>query len=231
MHPSLHHGWDLSRDAARRLQQTLATEVLREDDLPDVRSVAGVHLGYPRTASGAVTGQATVVVLSLPELELVEQRVAIRSVTFPYIPGLRSFRETPLALAALEQLAKMPDLLLIDGHGVAHPQRFGVASHIGLLLDMPTVGCSTTVPVGVAMDPDAEPGAWSPLTDNQEIIGAALRTRPGSRPIYVSTGHRISLETAIGAVLTCTRGYRQPEPLRLAARLATDHSMRGTTAP
>lgn len=231
MHPSLHHGWDLSRDAARRLQQTLASEILREDDFSDVRSVAGVHLGYPRTASGAVTGQAAVVVMSVPGLEVLEQCVAIRPVTFPYVPGLRSFREAPLALAALEQLTAMPDLLLVDGHGVAHSQRFGVASHIGLLLDLPTVGCSTSVPVGVAVEPDEHPGSWSPLTDDQEMIGAAVRTRHGSRPVYVSIGHRVSLETAIGTVLRCTRGYRQPEPLRLAARLATSQRTGGTTAP
>ena len=231
MHPSLHHGWDLSRDAARRLQQTLATEILREDDLPDVRSVAGVQIRYPRTTSGAVTGQAAVVVLSLPEFEVVEQHVIIRSVTFPYIRGLRSFRETPLALAALQQLVVRPDLLLIDGHGIAHPQRFGVACHIGLLLDVPTVGCSASAPVGVTVEPDAEPGAWSPVTDNQETIGAAVRTRAGSRPVYVSTGHRISLETAIGAVLQSTHGYRQPEPLRLAARLAVGQSGRRIAAP
>lgn len=231
MHPSLHHGWDLSRDTARRLQQTLATEVLREDDLPDIQFVAGVRLGYARTSSGSITGQAAVVVLSLPDLELVEQTVTLRPVTFPYIPGLRSFRETPVALAALEQLKTRPDLLLVNGHGVAHPQRFGVASHIGLLLDLPSVGCSISVPVGLAVEPDAHLGAWSPLTDDQEIIGAAVRTRPGSRPVYVSTGHRISLETAIGTVLRCTRGHRQPEPLRLAARLATRHRARGTTAP
>ena len=230
MHPSLHHGWDLSRDDARRLQRVLATDVLRDDDLPDVRSVAGIHVSYPRTASGAVTGQATVVVLSLPDLELVEQYVVLRAVTFPYIPGLRSFRETPLALAALDQLAELPDLLMIDGHGIAHSQRFGVASHVGLLLDVPTLGCSTSVPVGVAAEPDEQAGAWSPLADNQEIIGAAVRTRAGSRPVYVSSGHRISLETALGAVLQCTRGHRQPEPLHLAARLAADHGARGMAA-
>jgi len=231
MHPSLHHGWDLSRDDARRLQRTLATEVLREDDLPDVRSVAGVHLSYPRTASGAVTGRAAVVVVMLPGLAIVEERVTIRSVTFPYIPGLRSFRETPFALAALDQLTSLPDLLLIDGHGIAHPQRFGVASHIGLLLDVPTVGCSTSAPVGVATEPDTQVGAWSPLTDQHEVIGAAVRTRTGSRPVYVSTGHRISLESAIAAVLQCTAGYRQPEPLRLAARLASTQSRGSTIAP
>jgi deoxyribonuclease V len=208
MHPSLDPGWNLSRDAARRLQMTLATEILREDDLPDVWSVAGVQIGYPRTTSGAVTGQAAVVVLSLPEFEVVEQHVVIRSVTFPYIRGLRSFRETPLALAALQQRAVRPNLLLVDGYGIAHPQRFGVASHIGLLLDVPTVGCSATAPMGVAVEPDVHPGAWSPVTDDHETIGAAVRARPGSRPVYVSTGHRISLETAIGAVLESRRGYR-----------------------
>jgi deoxyribonuclease V len=222
MHPSPLHGWDLSRDDARRLQQALATEVSLEDDLPDLRLIAGVHLGYPRTASGAVIGRAAVVVVRLGDLGVVEQHIVFRSVTFPNIAGYQSFREAPLALAALEALTEQPDLLLVDGHGVAHPKRFGVASHLGVVLDLPTIGCSTSLPMGVALEPAAQAGAWSPLTDGAEVIGAAVCTRPGSRPVYVSSGHRISLASAIQIVLDTTRGYRQPEPLRLAVRLAAE---------
>lgn len=222
MHPSVHHGWDLSRDDARRLQQALAREVMREDDLPELRAVAGVTLGYPRTATGRVIGRAAVVVLGLPDLEVVEQRIVFRPVTFPYIPGFRSFRESPLALAALEELTCQPDLLLVDGHGVAHSARFGVASHLGILLDLPTVGCSTSAPVGIALEPAPQSGAWSPLIDHEEIIGAAVRTRAGSRPVFVSSGHRVSLESAVRIVLEATRTHRLPEPLRLATQLAAE---------
>ena len=224
MHPSLHHGWDLSRDDARRLKETLATEVIREDDLGQVRSVAGVDLGYPRTESGGVTGRAAVVVLGLPDLRLIEEHVLLRPVTFPYIPGLLSFREAPLALAALELLQQQPDVLLVDGHGIAHPRRFGIASHLGVLLDLPSIGCAKSILVGQAADPAPTPGSWTPLMDGDEVIGAALRTRAGSKPIYVSPGHRVSLETAVAIVRQCTRSYRLPEPVRLADRLA---SLRG----
>jgi deoxyribonuclease V len=231
MDPSLHHGWDLNRDAARRLQATLATEVVHEDDFSNLRSVAGIQISYPRTASGAVIGRAAVTMLTLPDLEVLEQRIVFRSVTFPYIPGLRSFREAPLALAALELLPSLPDLLLVDGHGTAHSQRFGVASHIGLLLDVPTIGCASMQPIGVAQEPADVAGAWTPLVDNDEVIGAAVRARSGSRPVYVSSGHRVSLESAISMVLSCTRGHRQPEPLRLATRLPAGLRQDQTTAP
>ena len=220
MHASLHHGWDLSRDDARRLQQTLASEVIREDELPELRSLAGVTLGYPRAASGSVVGRAAVAVVRLPNLEIVEQHVIIRAMTFPYIPGYRSFREAPLVIAALETLTTQPDLLLVEGHGVADAARFGVASHLGILLDLPTLGCSTSAPIGTALEPAPEAGAWSPLLDHDEVIGAAVRTKAGSRPVYVSSGHRISLATALRIVLETTRTHRLPEPLRLASRLA-----------
>jgi deoxyribonuclease V len=221
MHASLHHGWDLSRDDARRLQQTLAAEIVREDELPELRSLAGVTLGYPRAASGSIVGRAAVVVVRLPDLEILEQQVVIRAVTFPYIPGFRSFREAPLVIAALEALTARPDLLLVEGHGIAHPARFGVASHLGVVLDLPTMGCATSAPIGTALEPAPEVGSWTPLLDRNERIGAAVRTKAGSRPVYVSTGHRISLESALRIVLETTRTHRLPEPLRLASRLAT----------
>jgi deoxyribonuclease V len=226
----LHHDWDLSRDAAQRIQQALAEQVVRDDDLVTPRTVAGVDLGYPRTESGAVTGRAAVVVLRFPELELVEEHVVVRPVTFPYIPGLLSFREAPIALAAFEQLQTRPDLLLVDGHGIAHPRRFGIASHLGVLLDLPAIGVAKSVLVGRAAEPGASPGSVSPLVDRDEVIGTALRTRTGSRPIYVSIGHRISLETAVSLVHRCSRGYRLPEPTRLADRLASQRGQRSAGA-
>jgi deoxyribonuclease V len=214
------HDWDLSWDEARRVQEELAGHVSCDDDFGALRTVAGVDLAYPRTASGVVIGRAAVVVLSLPELEVVEEHVVTRPVTFPYIPGLLSFREAPIALAALRQVRAQPDLLLVDGHGIAHPRRFGIASHLGVLLDLPTIGCATSILVGKADEPASEPGASTPLVDGGDVIGTALRTRVRSRPIYVSPGHRVSVEAAATLVMSCTRGYRLPEPTRLADRLA-----------
>jgi deoxyribonuclease V len=153
-------------------------------------------------------------------LEIVEQRLEHRPVTFPRVPDLLSFREAPVALAALSLLRARPDLLMVNGHGRAHPGRLGIASHLGVLLDVPTIGCARAIAVGEAAEPGKTPGAQSALQDGDEIIGLALRTRGASRPVYVSSGHRISLETAAAIVLQCSRGFRLPEPTRLASRLA-----------
>lgn len=220
MHPRLDNDWSLSLDEARRAQEALSRQVSLADDLGEIRTVAGIDLGYPRTATGVVTGRAAVVVLRLPDLTVVEEQLAHRAVTFPYVPELLSFREAPLALAALGQLLTRPDLLVISGHGRAHPGRLGIASHLGVLLDLPSVGCSPSIAVGSAAEPAGAPGSRAPLHDGDEIVGTALRTRPGSRPIYVSAGHRVSLETATNLVMHYTRGFRLPEPLRLAGRLA-----------
>ena len=220
MHPSLDHDWNLSWDDARRVQETLAERVSRQDDFGTIRTVAGIDLAYPRNASGTVTGRAAVVVLAYPDLDIVEERVVTRSVTFPYVPGLLSFREAPIALAAFQELRIQPDLLLVDGHGIAHPRRLGLASHLGVLLDLPTIGCAKSILVGKAEEPGHEPGDRMPLVDGDETVGLALRTRSRSRPMYVSPGHRISVETAANLVMGCARGFRLPEPTRLADRLA-----------
>lgn len=220
MYSALDHGWDLSWDEARRVQEVLAGQVRRVDEVGPVRMVAGVDLAYPRTPSGVITGRAAVVVLTFPGLEIVEEHVATRPVTFPYIPGLLSFREAPIALAALQQVRTQPDLLMVDGHGIAHPRRFGIASHLGVLLDLPTIGIAKSILVGEATEPGPLPGDAAPLMDGGESIGMALRTRLRSRPVYVSPGHRVSLEMAVSLVRQCTRGYRLPEPTRLADRLA-----------
>jgi len=217
---SVDHDWNLSWDEARRVQETLAGQVTLSDDFDTIRTVAGVDLAYPRTATGVITGRAAVVVLAFPGLEVVEEHVVTRPVTFPYIPGLLSFREAPIALAALQQVRVQPDMLFVDGHGIAHPLRFGIASHLGILLDLPTIGIAKSILVGAASNLGELPGDATPLLDGDEPIGTALRTRARSRPIYVSPGHRVSLETAASLVMQCTRGYRLPEPTRLADRLA-----------
>jgi deoxyribonuclease V len=217
----LSHRWDLDEAEARALQRQLAGQVVREDRFGEIRTVAGVDLGFPKTTDGKELGRAAVVVLSWPSLDLVEERVVEQPVTFPYIPGLLSFREAPVGLAAIGSLEHRPDLLLVDGHGLAHPRRFGIACHLGLLLDLPTIGCAKSILVGHAEEPGPNPGDWSPLVHRGETIGATLRTRPKTKPIYVSIGHRVSLASAIALVAQCGRGYRLPEPTRLADRIAS----------
>ena len=228
MTSELSHLWDLDEAEARALQRRLAGQVVREDRFDTIRTVAGIDLGFPRTPDGSELGRAAVVVLRWPDLDLVEERVVEQPVTFPYIPGLLSFREAPVGLAAMASLEHRPDLLLVDGHGLAHPRRFGIASHIGLLLDLPTIGCAKSILAGRAEEPGPNPGDWTPLVHRGETIGAALRTRSKVKPIYVSTGHRVSLASAIAFVSECGRGYRLPEPTRLADRIA---SRRGERRP
>ena len=215
------HRWDLTEAEARALQRELAGKVERADRFGEVRTVGGVDLGFPRQPDGSEVGRAALVVLRLPELELVERQVVELPVSFPYVPGLLSFREAPVGFAAFDALAERPDVLLVDGHGIAHPRRFGIACHLGVLLDVPTVGCAKSILAGRADEPGPEPGSWTPLVHRDEIIGVALRTRPRANPMYISTGHRVSLESAIDLVMRCARGYRLPEPTRLADRIAS----------
>ncbi|MDH7489828.1 MAG: deoxyribonuclease V [Anaerolineae bacterium] len=178
-------------------------------------TVAGLDVGIRNGIACAA-----VVVLSYPDLRAVAWGVARAPVSFPYIPGLLAYREIPVALAALRQLDIAPDVLMCDGQGIAHPRRMGIATHLGILLDHPTIGCAksrlwgTHGPVGQAR------GEWQPLDDHGETIGAALRTRAGVKPVYVSPGHRADLDSAIRLVLACAPRYRLPEPTRLAHLLA-----------
>jgi deoxyribonuclease V len=171
------------------------------------------------------------VVLQLPGLELSETAIGCCVTSFPYVPGLLSFREAPAVLAALENLEDLPDLLMYDGHGLAHPRRFGAASHIGLLTGIPTIGVAKGPLVGGHAPVPPERGAWQPVMAEGEIIGAALRTRSGTRPVYVSIGHRLSLATAIDYVLRCSRGFRLPEPTRWAHQLASGEMLAQTLPP
>ncbi|MFQ5984305.1 MAG: deoxyribonuclease V [Alphaproteobacteria bacterium] len=216
--------WPASAKDAVALQRRLKDRVVAEDRLARVRRVAGVDVAFED--GGAVT-RAAVVVLAYPGLGLVDQAVARRPTRFPYVPGLLSFRETPAVLDALERLNLVPDLLLCDGHGLAHPRRFGIACHLGLIVDVPCAGVAKSRLVGTHAEPEDRRGAWTPLLDRGDLVGAALRTRPGTQPIYVSVGHRISLKTAIDYVLGCTARYRLPETTRLADHLSRRHPQRG----
>ena len=210
--------WPHSPGKARRLQEELRAQVVTVDQIGDIRRVAGADAHY---AEGNVWAAA--VVMMLPDLTPVETAVSHRPLTFPYVPGLLSFREAPAILDALNQLAVRPDLLLVDGHGLAHPRRFGLACHVGVLADLPTIGVAKSRLIGMHDQPGVERGAWTPLVDAGETIGAVLRTRRAVRPVYVSIGHRISLKTAIELVLRCTGRFRLPEPIRAADRLSRRH--------
>lgn len=212
------HAWDLTPAEAMALQERLRQEVVREDRIGTLRAVAGIDVGFEQQGRVA---RAAVVVLDYPALQMREKSLARRAVTFPYVPGLLSFREAPVVLDALERLQHLPDLIVYDGHGLAHPRRFGIACHLGLLTDIPTIGVAKRRLVGQHRAVEGRAGAWQPLIDNGETIGAVLRTQAQAQPVYVSIGHRISLETAIELVLRCTRDDRLPEPTRWAHRLAS----------
>jgi len=214
--------WPTDVTQARAVQESLRGKVIAGDKLGVVKTVAGVDVGFER--AGAVT-RAAVVVLDFPSLEPREQAVARQPTRFPYVPGFLSFREAPAVLAALEQLRQAPDLLLCDGQGIAHPRRFGIACHLGVLTDIPSIGVAKSRLIGTHGTVPEEKGAWVPLMEAGEVIGAVLRTRNGVKPLYVSIGHRVSLDTAIDYVLRCTTKYRLPETTRLADRLASQRDV------
>ena len=207
------HTWQVSLTEALDLQQRLAAQVSRSSEVANPHFIAGVDISVNK-AQGMATG--AVVVLNYPELRVVETTVVNGGLDFPYVPGLLSFRESPLTLAACERLAITPDLILVDGQGIAHPRRLGLASHLGLFLNTPTIGCAKSLLCGQHEEPGVEPGSYAEVVDRGETIGVALRTKLGVKPIYVSIGHKIDLQTAIYWVMECCRGYRLPEPTRLA---------------
>ncbi|SFR53553.1 Endonuclease V [Marinobacter daqiaonensis] len=209
---------DLSPKQAIQLQKDAASQVITYDDLPTVKTVAGVDVGFENRD----VARAAVVVLRLDDLTPVEYAIARQPVRMPYIPGLLSFRECPAILDALNQLNRKPDLLLCDGQGIAHPRRLGVASHLGILTGMPTIGVGKSRLTGThGPVPDIK-GQWTPLEDDSEVIGAVLRTRQGVKPLYISSGHRVSLPTAIEYVMACVTRYRLPETTRWADGIASD---------
>lgn len=212
------HAWPATAEEATVIQQQLRTEIITEDQLGTVQLVAGVDVGFEE--AGTIT-RAAIAVLSFPELQLVEHAIARRPTTFPYIPGFLSFREIPAVLDALEQITTPPDLLLCDGQGIAHPRRMGIAAHIGLLVDLPAIGVGKSLLVGKHDEVPDERGAWQPLRHRGETVGAVLRTRVGTKPLYISLGHRISLLTAIDYVMRCTTKWRLPETTRHAHKLAS----------
>ena len=207
------HNWQVSPAQALDLQRSLAARVSRSNEVVAPRFIAGVDIAAGRAGD---TAKGAVVVLSYPDLRVVEVEVVSGELALPYIPGLLSFRESPLILSACRRLTVTPDLFLVDGQGIAHPRRMGLASHLGLFLNVPTIGCAKSRLCGSHEPPGDEPGDYAELVDGGELIGAVLRTKPRVKPVYVSVGHKIDLETAVYWVLQCCRGYRLPEPTRLA---------------
>lgn len=213
------HDWPQTLEEAIAIQEKLRNQTITEDKLPEtIKYVAGVDMGFE--ADGTIS-HAAVAVLSFPDLQIVETTVARRPTSFPYIPGFLSFREIPAVLDALEKVRILPDIILCDGQGIAHPRRLGIASHLGLLIDMPTIGVAKSLLIGKYDEVPETKGSWQPLIHQGEIIGAVLRTRTGVKPLYISSGHRISLPTAIDYVLRCTTKYRLPETTRIADKLAS----------
>ncbi|WP_254566395.1 deoxyribonuclease V [Oscillatoria sp. HE19RPO] len=210
--------WPQTVEEAKAIQEELRGQVIVEDDLPTVRYVAGVDAGYQE--QNKLT-QAAVAVLSFPDLQLCDQAIARCPTQFPYIPGFLSFREVPAVLEALEQLSIVPDLLLCDGQGLAHPRRFGMACHLGILTNLPAIGVAKSRFIGTHDPLSPERGSWQPLRDRGETVGAVLRSRSHVNPLYISIGHRISLPTALDYVLRCTPRYRLPETTRISDRLAS----------
>ena len=216
IHPT--HPWTQTAEEAATIQRELKSQVVTEDRLGEVQYIAGVDVGFEDNY--AIT-KAAVAVLSFPDLQLVEKAIARCPTTFPYIPGFLSFREIPAILEALKDITITPDLIMCDGHGIAHPRRFGIASHLGVLIDLPTIGVAKSLLVGKHEEVPPEKGNWQPLNHKGETVGVVLRSRTNVKPIYISIGHRISLSTALDYVLRCTPKYRLPETTRQADKLAS----------
>jgi len=212
--------WPRSLAEARILQDQLREQVVAEDRFGAIKRVAGADAHY---GSGRIW--AAIVVTEFPDLVVLESALVSRPVAFPYVPGFLAFREAPAMLDALDRLSLKPDLLLADGHGLAHPRRFGLACHLGVLGDLPTIGVAKSRLIGVYEEPGSDRGASSELVDNGQTIGVVLRTRNAVRPVFVSVGHRASLKAAADFVIRCTRRFRIPEPIRAADRLSRQHHL------
>ncbi len=213
------HEWNLPIPQAIELQRQLAKQIILQDHIGEVKYVAGVDMAINKEHEMA---RAAVVLLTYPALEMVEKHVYEEPIRMPYVPGLLSFREAPSVLGALGKLRQRPDLVMVDGQGIAHPRHIGIASHLGLWLQLPTIGCAKSILIGRYDQAELkeEAGSWVLLVDKQETIGAVVLTRTHVSPMIISPGHLISLETSIRYVLACCKGYRLPEPTRQADKLS-----------
>ncbi|HDN79712.1 MAG: deoxyribonuclease V [Chloroflexi bacterium] len=216
MRPVIQHRWDLSPKEAQELQKELASRIIKEKTFAEIKAVAGIDVGFKGDEAIAAA-----VVLKYPEMEVLETALARVPVKFPYIPGLLAFREGPAVIASLEKLHIEPDVLIFDGQGLAHPRRMGIATHIGLIFDKPSIGCAKSRLWGTHYEPGLEKGSYVHLYDGDEVIGIVLRTKEKTNPLYISIGHRIDLDSAREIILNCCKGHRLPEPTRLAHLVAS----------
>ncbi len=221
------HDWNVTPREAVELQKRLRELVRLESLARKVETIAGADISFNKYEPTIYAG---VVVLRLPSLEVIEEVGVVAETKFPYVPGLLSFRESPAVLEVWSKLRTEPDAMMFDGQGIAHPRRVGIASHVGLMIERPTLGCAKSVLVGKYEEPPPERGSWRPLVDKGETVGAALRTKDRTNPIYVSPGHLIDLAGAIELTLLCHGGYRQPEPTR-RAHLLVNALRRGEREP
>lgn len=210
------HSWKLTPSEARRLQEKLAPQVVTRSRPGPIRRVAGADVAFSRDGKRAIAGM---VLMEFPSLQITECVHATAPLAFPYVPGLLTFREGPALERAFKKLSRRPDLVFFDGQGLAHPRRIGIASHMGLLWNIPSIGCAKSRLCGEESAPGLRRGAWTPLKDKGEVIGAVLRTRHGVKPVYISVGHLIDLETALAMTLACHDGTRIPKPTREADHL------------
>jgi deoxyribonuclease V len=207
------HSWDLTPTEAVILQRQLADQVETRTSLTRCDLVAGADVSYDRFSNLFYGG---VIVLRMDDLSIVEKQCVVREVTFPYVPGLLSFRETPVLLEAFARVESEPDAVILDGHGLSHPRRFGFACHLGLWLDRPAVGCAKTRLIGTYKEPGQKAGSVAPLRADDDIVGQVVRTKTGVKPVFVSVGYKMDLRSAVELVLATCRGYRLPEPTRQA---------------
>lgn len=220
MEPLQTHSWDLGIEEAIRLQETLARRVVKTDTLPrDIHVVAGIDVAYSKNDDQVYAG---IVLFDIRADVIVETATVVSRTDFPYVPGLFAFRELPPIIEAMRTLSQKPDLVICDGQGIAHPRRFGLASHFGLLYNLPTIGCGKTKMIGQYIEPDSARGSFSQIMDRTEEIGSALRTQNGVKPLFVSIGHNISLPTAREWILRLAIRYRQTEPIRHANQLVNE---------
>jgi deoxyribonuclease V len=212
------HAWDVSAEEAIEIQKSLQSRIHLHDDFGEINTVAGIDVGFEK--NNTIT-RAAIAVLNIHTLQIVETAVARHPTSFPYIPGLLSFREVPAILEAMLKLNAQPDLLMCDGQGIAHPRRFGIAAHLGLLLDLPSIGVGKSRLTGTHPEVPAKKGSFVPLVDKTEQMGVVLRTRTNVKPLYISPGHRVSINTAHELVMKCVNRHKLPEPTRWAHKLAS----------
>jgi len=207
------HKWEVPIEEAKSIQRELAGKIYLQNQFSEIGLIAGTDMSIDEETMEGIAG---VVIFTFPGLEIVERKYARRKITYPYIPGLLSFREAPILLSAFEKIEHEPDLVIFDGQGIAHPRRLGIASHMGIILDKPAIGCAKSLLCGEYIEPAKKMGSISSLFDGDKTIGVTLRSRDNVHPIFISPGHKIDLDTSLKIILACCDGYRIPKPTRIA---------------